>query len=44
MIQSKFKGYLTRKRHLIAKNKAKKAKDLLTSFLKRWKAYRTYNC
>jgi hypothetical protein len=44
MIQSKFKAYVTRKRHIIAFNKAKRAKDLLSSFVKRWKAYRTYNC
>lgn len=44
MIQSKFKAYLTRKRHMIAFTKAKRAKDLLQGFVKRWKAFRTYNC
>lgn len=44
MIQSKFKSYLTRKRHILAYSKAKKTEGLLLAFIKRWKIYRTYNC
>lgn len=44
IIQSKFKAYIARKRHLLAYAKAVKVRDLIRSFLGRWKIQRVYNC